>query len=406
MVRVVAAGGSGGGASNGGIEMSLQFTYGTVRISDIKVETRPHPTKPGRREVDHLVIEDEVIQPTDRFWTSIATRFSSFGVNIQLFNLYDHHEVFDRLSERATSDQLRYTIERAPNRAPRILAVISPEKPTITYEALMNVLGAYTSDQVRYHEGIVTSIHSPSVGNSAYKVPCPYDRGPTHEFRNRYMMEVAIDGYGKPVVYPGLERVDDGATLITKGTKTFKQELNVGKGADVVHGALVRALESFNTDEGFAALRNRMEFGRRSWASVYESQAAYKLLVKMITTGRIVGVANGDSVDTSQALNDFHALTGDMSEIYGAADMDSLLAKKQRNLPVACTIYDLICFLAGIATYNSANMGHSDLYSLIGSFLGEGSYDLEKSRDKWKSFKDFTINLHKDAGNRVVSVDE
>lgn len=406
MVRVFVAGGSGGGASNGSGRMSTTFTYGTVRISDIKVETRPHPTKAGRKEVDHLLINDEPIKPTDRFWTSIATRFSAFGVNSQLFNLYDHDEVFNRLTERATSDLLRFTIERTPNRDPRILAVISPEKPTITYEALMNVLSAYTSDQVRYHEGIVTSVHSPTVGSSAYKVPCPYDRGPTHEFRNRYMMEVAIDGYGKPVVYPGLERVDDGATLITKGTKTFKQELNVGKGADVVHHALTRALESYNTDEGFAALRNRMQYGRRSWASVYESQAAYKLLVKMISTGRITGVSDGESVDTSQALNDFHTLTGDMSEIYGAADMDSLIAKKQRNLPVACTIYDLICFLAGLATYNSANMGHSDLYSLIGSFLGEGSYDLEKSRDKWKSFKDFTINLHRDASNRLVSVEE
>ena len=37
----------------------------------------------------------------------------------------------------------------------------------------------------------------------------------------------------------------------------------------------------------------------------------------------------------------FHRMTGDVSQIYGLANVDALSVKRQRTLPVNCTVYDL-----------------------------------------------------------------
>lgn len=372
----------------------LAFEYGTVSINDIAVETEPHPTKPGRKVAKHVVINDEPIVPTDRFWTSLAVRFSEYGVSKQLYNLYDHDEVFNRLAERAPSDRLRYTIERRRGRLPVALAVTSPEKPIISYEALTEIVARFGGERITYFDGKVNSFHTPRIGSTNYVVPCPYGKEETHHFRNRFMLEVAVDGYGKPVVMPSLERVEDGVQYVTRDASALKHELNIGKGVDVVHHAVCRALDGFNTDEGYATLRNRVEMSRQSWASVFEAQQGYKMLVKQASMGNLLGQTQAGLGDgESPVLMDFHSMTGDMSQIYGLANLDALAAKKQRNLPIGATVYTLISFFADLATHRASEPGRQALHGFIGALLGDGAgFDMEKSRNKWQDFKDFRIN--------------
>ena len=49
----------------------------------------------------------------------------------------------------------------------------------------------------------------------------------------------------------------------------------------------MRALDGFRSDEGYAALRQRFEAAAKSWASVYEAQSLYRLLVRMLAHGEI-----------------------------------------------------------------------------------------------------------------------
>ena len=391
-----------------------RFDYVYVPVNDLQVITK-EDAKTGKQVVDHVLVQDEPIKDSGRFWTSL---FARYGFNKAFFKYFEHAEVFNRISTIEANDRMRLCIERGTNgngqAVSHLMAVSNPTKPLVVYDELMDLLERYDGQSLNYSEGIVESTHIPRVGNNRFDI-----MGDLHS--NRFIMQTPIDGYGAPNLYLAMLR-----EICKNGTvgysKMFKSQLALGKGVDDVTPSLIRALDGFNNDEGYAALRQRVEVAGKSWLSVYESQTLYKTLVKLVSRGEMLGMSDGalpkgtniakyltqsgpdlswmdegDAAIGSPIIKAFHKMTGDAAESYGLANLDSLSTKRQRTLPVNCKVYDAVNFATEVATHYANPAGARKLQGWVGGCISE-EYDMEGTCEQFGEFKDFLVDSKMQAG--------
>ncbi len=371
------------------------FEYGHCRVKDFNVKAeRATPTKGsrvGKLAVREVEVDGRPCNPSKRFWTSIQCRFG-FANNI--FRYFDHKEVFDRISEKSPNDIVRYCIEKGEDgKSDTLLAVTNPQTSTIKYNQLQELLGRYNAEGSSYSRGIVRSTHAPRVGSQAFQIA-------GDEFKNKFVIDTPIDGFGRPNIYLSLMRLicSNGAIGYSP---SFRSEISTGKTDDDVHFALVRAMDGFNNEDGFAAIRDRFDNATKSWASVNEVQKLYKILHTLVNndalnkTGKdYIKSKNGGLVEVATALpifNKFNEMTGDITRIYGLANLDSLSVKRQRTLPTACKVYDLLNFSTEIATHQSNADGNRKLQAFVGDLIS-GEYDLEGTVDEYSDWRDFFLD--------------
>jgi len=214
------------------------------------------------------------------------------------------------------------------------------------------------------------------------------------DFRSKYVIDTPIDGFGRPAVYLAMLRLicSNGAIAVTP---VFRSELNCGKGIKGATFALERAIEGFNNEDGFSALRQRIESASRSWASVAEAQKLCKAAEKLILAGELGKDAgktkrNGLPAADCPVMGSFHKMTGDVGRLYGLSNVDTLSVKRQRTLPTACRVYDLINFASELATHRAGETGARHLQSYIGDLVS-GEYDLEGTADTFGDWRDFFV---------------
>ena len=383
---------------------NYRFDYQFLPINDLRVETQ-EDVKTGRKIVQTVVANDEPLQPSVRFWTSL---FARYGFNSAFFKYFDHDEVFNRISERESSDRMRLCIERHTKDdgsvVSTLMGVSSPTKPVVVFDDLVDCLQKYNGKSINYDNGEVCSTHSPRVGAGNFDVAGDV-------FSNRFVMGTPIDGYGTPNFYLSLLRqvCENGIIGLTKA---FKSSLNLGKASDDVFPTITRALDGFGNDEGFAALRQRIEAASHSWASIHEATNLYKLVVKlhsssgfhpqdgMLKKGNVlngymmdsqVRSLFGDAEVACPLLTAFHRMTGDVNATYGLANLDALSIKRQRTLPVKCTVYDVINFATEAATHYATSSGSRQIQAFVGSLIQE-EYDMEGTKSEFGDFQDFLID--------------
>ena len=319
----------------------VAFDYKYLPISDLQVETT-EDQKTGKQKVKSVLVHDEPLQATDRFWVSL---FARYGFNRAFFRYFDHAEVFDRISNKESQDRMRVCIERDDKTGNKLLGVSNPTKPIVPHNELIELLNRYEGEGISYANGIVESTHRPRVGNN-------FDVA-GDMFSHRFVMSTPIDGYGQPNLYLSLLRL-----ICTNGmigySRAFRSTLALGKGNDDVSHNITRALDGFNNDEGFAVMRQRMEAATTSWASVYETTSLYKLLTKLhhgrqlnvddptlkdapVARGYLSdgGIGTDDPVG-SPLIKSFHGMTGDTSRLYGLAN---LLAEHQASANAAGAVH-------------------------------------------------------------------
>ena len=195
------------------------FEYKTAKISDLRVADRKEET--GRTVVDSILVNDEPLNPSNRFWTSLYARF---GFNKSFFKYFGHEEVFNRISEVESNKSLRICVERDGENNGRLLAVSNPSKPVVRYEDLIGQLENYDSQDVTYVNGIVQSTHSPRVGGNDFDVA-------GDQFSNRFVMETPVDGYGQPNIYLSLLRQICSNGMVGYA-RAFRSSLSLGAGDD------------------------------------------------------------------------------------------------------------------------------------------------------------------------------
>ena len=135
---------------------NIGFDYKFVPVGKLQVETAEDPQN-GKLRVTTVLVEDEPIKPSNRFWLSL---FARYGFNSAFFKYFDHHEVFKRISERESNDRMRICIERG-DRGSRLLAVSNPAKPISDFDDLHCLISQYDGNKVSYSDGLIESFHKP-----------------------------------------------------------------------------------------------------------------------------------------------------------------------------------------------------------------------------------------------------
>jgi hypothetical protein len=367
--------------------MSQQFEYGSARIKDLAVRTEVD--KSGKTEVREVLLDGRPLKPTNRFWNSLHLRFGFTG---NIFRYFTHEEVFERISKVAPNDTFRWCVESGA-KGDNLLAVTGPGTPLVRHDELVGLLKQHGAEELKYSNGFVRSKHAPRVGGT-FKVG-------GDSFQNKFVIDTPIDGYGRPAVYLSMLRLicSNGAVGFSPA---FRSELNPGRGDDGATFALLRVLEGFNNEDGYAAMRQRFESATASWASVGEVGRLYKVLARAHGRGEFKGArpAGGDGASEipagSKLFSSFHRMTGDLTHIYGLANLDALSAKRQRTLPAACKVYDLLNFASEVATHHATPAGERALQAYIGDLIS-GEYDLEGTVEHFDDWQDFFVGSEETA---------
>jgi hypothetical protein len=358
------------------------FEYGFCNIKDIEVQVDHAPDKVERR-FPKIKLRGRSVRATNRFWHSLHRRF---GFTENIFKFFSCEEVFERIERVAPDHKLRYCIEQRPSGDDLLLGVSNPKASLMNSENLLGILEEYGNCGVEYSNGVITSQHSLRA-DTDFKIAGDL-------FQNRYVLETPIDGCGKPSIYLSLLRLrcSNGAVGYSP---TFRSELSLGKGENRAEFAIERALDGFNNEEGFAAMRQRFESAANSWASMHEAQSLWKLLVKSHNNGQLLKEMGGDGASLTSGnrsiTNAFRDRFGDFSELYGVANPDALSQKRQRTLPSKGRVYELLNFASEVATHHLNPAAARPLQAYIGDLISR-EYDLEGTCTRFGDWRDFLIS--------------
>lgn len=344
------------------------ITYKDVNVSSIKLlRSSKNPKDPySPMRITHLEVGGDTIGHSERFLTSMC---AIYGFAPSIFNYFTPDEVLSRIVEKKKSDSvIRLAIEDNGIQK-RALGVSKPVKPIVRVNALSDLLIRNGLDikDAKYHDGVVTTWHEPRL---AYNFDVAGD-----EYASKYVIETPIDGYGVPSAYLALIRqiCSNGAIGYTKA---FRSQASLGKNdADAFH-SMVRFVESFSNEEGFAALRERLEAAMKSPVSLEEYYQVYRMLsnemMKTIHTddsGKVVKASE------SAISNRLSGLCGSLA-VYGIANFEALNQKRRRVIPTQTKMYDLINFVTELATHKADVAQGRKMQAWVGTTI-TGEYDLE-----------------------------
>ena len=333
----------------------------------------PAEARLRRRAPSQLLIDGEPVVTTQRFWWSL---FMRCGLNEAVFRYYEPGELFERVSQVDAGRSVRFALEGVAEgeRPRRLLAVSSPTGPLLDRDAAAELIDNYAGASVAYSDGKLSALHTPAVGDR------PLSIGPD-AFKQRFHVEVPVDGLGEPHIHVALIRVIcvNGAIAMRAA---FRSAIRIGKDP---HHSLDRALSHYSNDEGFSAMRQRFESAQRSWASLREVRLLENELNRISW-----GVTDGGA-DRKRA---FRRMVGDYETRYGLASIEALSVKRQRMLQANCRMYDLINFATEIATHHAPPAAALRMHSWLGSTITE-EYDLEGTANDVPEFVDLHTVLPK-----------
>jgi len=387
-----------------------EIITGSAPISRFKVESQDEKGRVLRMDVDGIKV-----RPTERFWTSLCSRYSTFGLSPKNFKLFTHEEVFNRLQKTVSDDKsrLRFTIEgNGEDGKGKLLAVTSPTKPMVEINRAAEVIGRHAASNMEYADGIIRSTHMPPhMEGFDLKIKLK-DGSRVDSFKHQYILETPIDGYGNPLTYLMLLRL-----ICTNGmiglSRAFRSEVKLGNTDVDPMFTVERYLDAYNNEEGYSAIQQRFESAAGSWASIAECNSVYRILSKLASNKQFhdgksdrIGQLAGDrtrqlggdgasALDGSDLVNlsimrAYTATTGDLCSIYGLTHLDALSRKKMGRLPAQCSVYDLLNLATEVATHYCTQKNGRPLQAQVGQLISN-EYDLQGTMVDNPEFGDFFI---------------
>ena len=325
---------------------------------------RADPKKP--RKITSINIDGMPLISTDRFLTSFC---AVYGISPSVFTYFQPDEVVNRIVQVKGSSGEKIRIARESKTA-KALAVSLPGKPLLAASEVELIFTGRPDPAINiaYNEGVLTGWFEPKLGANQFCI-----KG--DDFANKFVVEVPIDGYGLPCSYLSLLRIIC-SNLAIGYSKAFRSTLQLGKKTDDAVPTMNRFIDSFNNEEGYAALRQRFESATQSPASLDELFSLHTLLSKPAMESLHVS-DNGSEVTQSDSIitKKMRELCGSM-EIYGLVSFDSISQKKRRSIPTSGTVYDLMNFTTEIATHIANTEQSRKLQAWVGTLLSS-EFDLE-----------------------------
>ena len=170
----------------------------------------------------------------------------------------------------------------------------------------------------------------------------------------------------------------------------FKTGFQLGKDNTSLLPLLQRAMMTFNNEEGFHALRQRVDSATGSWASLNEAKKLRACLGQAATADGL------DAKRRAELLLEFDTACGDPLGTYGLSGHEELSVRRARSIPVEATIYDLMNFASEAGTHHFKSLGSRNR---INAWIGESltqEYDLEGTVASFPDFKDYFLNRRPD----------
>lgn len=228
-----------------------------LRLGDIRPRWTEKRLKTGvtRRVISGIQVGDREYKVTERFMQSLAARFH---VGQEFFRYFTPDEVFARVQEVHPRSLVRLTTD-----GKLALGMSNPDLPIVHPQELCKLLKSQNGNLVeaKYAGGTVKSVH---------RLDEPEWSLNKEVFLNTFTLETPIDGFGLPSVYLSLIRQICSNGLIGYAP-AFRTDIPLGKNdSDGAAGPLRRAMDCFSNEEGYAAIRQRLQSAQRSEASVYE----------------------------------------------------------------------------------------------------------------------------------------
>jgi hypothetical protein len=346
------------------MSLGTEFIYGQATLADLRVQNVQR-SPAGRVTIREVSIDGQPVVATRRFWRSFYQRF---GINESIFRYFSPTEVFQRVSERRSDDAFQFCLaaptteqKDADHRRARMLAVSGINRPLIRYREVVDLVTRYGGEDLKYRDGVITSTHAPARSGNEFHVGAD-------SFEDRFCLETPVDGYGHPKLFLSLLRQVCSNGMVGYA-RAFRSDIPVGKHMD---HCIARALESFDHQDGYSALRHRFESSQTSWASIHEC----------LQLGVILDKLNSEQLLTCGGLiGRFRALAGNLNELYGLANLEALSDKRRRILPSRARVYDLLNFASEVATHHAKPEGAVRLQAFIGSLISD-EFDLEGSAEQ------------------------
>lgn len=344
----------------------LKFEQKTCDVREFRI--RYDRDERGNVLFRALSYAGEDLKPTKRFWRSF---FQRFRISENVFRYFEPPEVFHRISSRAENQRVQFCIERPETGQPKLLAATTPGRPIIPFDEITKLVSDYEGTDVQYSNGQIISTHMPRSGGSQFSIG-------GDEFEHRFLMETPVDGFGHPKIHLSFLRLVCENGMVGY-TKAFRSDISLGK--DIRH-CIVRALESYDNGEGYAALRQRFESAQSSWASIRECLDLYQSLSR---------VRLDDGRKPVKLLEDFRKMTGNLHMLYGLANLDAISTKRQRILPAKCRVYDLLNFASEVGTHYATTEGNRTMQAFVGGLISD-EYDMEGTAETTEQFSDFFVH--------------
>jgi len=341
---------------------NTRFEYGITEVRDLTVD-RVRRDDAGNVVRMMLRLDDEPVEPSPRFWKSF---FRRFGISANVFRYFEPVEVFERISRVGSETTFRTCIE-VKGDTRRLLGVTSPTRPVLPMHRMAALFDDHGAIRLQYGDGVLRTTHLPQARRRKEAIG-------GDDFEDRLVLECPVDGFGNPRLYLSIVRL-----VCTNGmigySPAFRTEIPAGRELDV---CIDRALASFDSSEGFVALRQRFESAQTSFASVAECVTLGKLLEKLEAGGHL----------TERGLPArFRTLAGNLLELYGLANLDALTQKRRRILPARCRMYDVLNFASEVATHHADAHAARALQAQIGSWISD-EYDLEGTARSGEDFEE------------------
>lgn len=318
------------------------------------------------RKITSIKIDGQPFNSTERFITSFC---AVYGISPSIFAYFQPDEVVNRIVEvkGVEGERIRIATEADKNKA---LAVSLPGKPMLVSSEVEMIFNGREdpAQNIEYNDGILTGWFDPRLGANEFSI-----KG--DEFHNKFVVEIPIDGYGLPCSYLALLRLVC-TNLGVAYSKAFKSTVQLGRKADDAVPTMNRFIDSFNNEEGFAAIRQRFEAAVQSPASLDEMFSLNTLLNRDVMeslhtdkTGKKVTPFD------SEIASKLKAICGSL-DIYGLVSFDSISQKKRRTIPTSGTVYDIMNLATEIATHKATTEQSRKLHGWVGNLISS-EYDLE-----------------------------
>jgi hypothetical protein len=306
-----------------------------VEAKDLQLEMEA-PDGLGRAELSSVIVGGVRAAASKRFVNSMC---GLIGQSKSVFDIFTPEEVLQRVLERKQRAQYRVQFVETLGGQLETVAVTSPDKVSIEAEEIVRNLENYTDlMNVAYDDGTITTIHEP-VQTNDFVVG-------SDAMMAKFIVSTPIDSYGSVNSYMAIIRLIC-INLNIWYNSAFKTSLKLG---DEEQGkAFNRFISTLNNEEGFAAINNRMEAARGTYASIAEVSQVRQAMADATLDGEGGGDAFMDAFrsmirggDNERSLN----------ETYGVANFAELPMKTLQRLQTKCSVYDLMNFATEYGTHH------------------------------------------------------